>query len=616
MTETDFPSGLHESYAYDASGNLLSKTDRDGHTITYAYDGLNRLLTKSYPDSTAVNYSYDAGSRLTQVADASGTYGFTYDNLGRTVGMATAYSFLAGQTFTNVYAYDAGGRKTGYTYPDGKQLTYAYDTLNELTSETDANAGTLGFSYDALGRRTQLTRPNNVNSTYAYDAVSELLSVVHKKSSTIWDQAGYTYDPDGNRVGRTGMGNLVYTYDNANQLLEAASTTGYMIEQYAYDAVGNSTTRATSGGNFYPELFNSSNELTEQDLSWGPSLTYTYDANGNRMSVAGMSNFTYTWDFENRLTQATPSSGTAAAYKYDPFGRRIQKTGSAGTTIYLYDGANISEELGATGLEMTRYVFGPSVDEPLALVRGGVPDFYEADGLGSITSLTDMTTSHTVQTYNQLAFGQSPSASTSLSQPFRFTGREYDSDTGLYYYRARYYDPGVGRFLSEDPIGLEGGINAYAYVGNSPTNFSDPAGLLPVINPLDLWTWSPEAEAAFQTYVAAIEAGGVAVGSGFLRGVGGVAAIVFTPTSTAGPDTDELFPPKSSTKKQLDNSARRECKKIDNDDHCEEMYKEDTALCNLHGSRACHQQAAERYAACLAGKPIPPFPWRMLFRVK
>jgi RHS repeat-associated protein len=114
----------------------------------------------------------------------------------------------------------------------------------------------------------------------------------------------------------------------------------------------------------------------------------------------------------------------------------------------------------------------------LAMSRDGALAFYHADGLGSITSLTDATGS-AVAAYTRDAFGSSLQTAGSITNPFRYTGREWDAETGLYYYRARYYDPQIGRFISEDPIGLNGGLDLYAYVGNSPTNFDDPSGLYP-----------------------------------------------------------------------------------------------------------------------------------------
>ena len=215
--------------------------------------------------------------------------------------------------------------------------------------------------------------------------------------------------------------------------------------------------------------YNSSNEITVAG-----SATYTYDNNGNTLTKTDATGTTtYTWDFENRLTSVHPPNQTTVTFKYDPFGRRIQKGGS----VYVYDAANLIEEADAGGRLAARYVFGSGIDEPLATYRGATWEYYQADGLGSITSLT--TTAGTLSdSFTYDSFGNVTSSTGTFSQPFRYTGREWDAETGLYYYRARYYDPSIGRFISEDPIQFDSGQNNfYEYVGNSPIKNFDPTGL-------------------------------------------------------------------------------------------------------------------------------------------
>jgi RHS repeat-associated protein len=464
VTQAAFPSSLAESYSYDAVGNLLSKTDRKGQTIQYVYDALYRLTQKTYPDSTSVEYVYDLAGKVQQVSDPSGVYGFAYDNMGRLIGTATQYAFLAGQTYTNAYTYDAASNRTSLTAPDGSTNTYSYDTLNRLSGLANSWAGTFGFGYDALSRRTSLTRPNGVNTSYSYDSLSHLLSVLHQAGNTTLDGASYTYDLAGNQ---TSKGNYLngltsnYSYDPLSQLLQV---TGGTTESYSYDAVGN---RLSSAG-VSSYSYNASNELTSNS-----SGNYSYDTNGNTLTDA--SGKSYTWDFENRLVSATiPGTGTVT-FKYDPFGRRIQKSSPLGGVNYLYDGDSGIQEIDTGGNVVARYSQGSGIDRPLAELRSGAASYYEADALGSVTSLTNAQGA-VVNTYSYDSFGKLTASAGSITNPFEYTGREYDPETNLRFYRARYYDNGSGRFLSEDPIGFSGGTNFYSYTRNRPTRFGDPSG--------------------------------------------------------------------------------------------------------------------------------------------
>jgi RHS repeat-associated protein len=207
-----------------------------------------------------------------------------------------------------------------------------------------------------------------------------------------------------------------------------------------------------------------------------PSPTVAYDANGNTLSDP--SGKSYTWDFENRLTQAVVpgTNGGTTTFKYDPFGRRIQKSGPLGTTNYLYDGANALEEVDNNANALARYTQGSYVDEPLSELRSGVVSYYEQDGVNSVSSLSNPAGA-LANTYSYDSFGKLTASTGTLTNPFQYTSRELDSETGIYSYRARYYDPGTGRFGSEDPIGFGGGINFYGYARDNPVLFNDPFGL-------------------------------------------------------------------------------------------------------------------------------------------
>jgi RHS repeat-associated protein len=264
----------------------------------------------------------------------------------------------------------------------------------------------------------------------------------------------------------------LWCYDAIYELTGVTQGTN-TTESYAYDAVGNRlTSLAGSHSN------NSSNEMTAS-----PTASHTYDYNGNTLtSVTGSNTTTYAWDFENRLSSVTlPGSGGTVSFKYDPFGRRIYKSSSAGTSIYAYDGDNLIEEVNSSGTVIARYTQTQKIDEPLAMLRSGATSYYEADGLGSVTSLSN-TAGALAQTYTFDSFGKLTNSSGSLTNPFQDTAREFDTETSLYFYRHRYYDQTIGRFLSEDLLrfdGLELNPNLYWYVRNNSTNVIDPLGLWP-----------------------------------------------------------------------------------------------------------------------------------------
>ncbi len=310
-----------------------------------------------------------------------------------------------------------------------------------------------------------------MNTAYNYDSVSRLLSVLHQTGTTTLDGATYTYDNASNRTSKGNSLNGIteqYTYDPLYQLTQVTQGTT-TTESYSYDVVGN---RLSSLG-MSTYSYNASNQLTST-----PAATFTYDSNGNTLTKTDSTGArTYTWDFENRLTSVVlPGTGGTVTFKYDPFGRRIQKGSSNGTTNYLYDGTNSVEEVDQSGSVLARYAQGAGIDEPLADLRSGSAAYYEQDGLNSVTSLSN-STGALANTYTYNAFGNLTASTGTTANPLQYTGRDYDQETGLRYYRARYYDPTVGRFISEDPIGFDGGMNFYSYVANNPIGFVDPSGL-------------------------------------------------------------------------------------------------------------------------------------------
>ncbi len=305
-----------------------------------------------------------------------------------------------------------------------------YLQLGEEPINISINAADLSLS---LKIPVTINTPKYITKTYSYDSLSRLTGVM----KGVLDDEAYSYDGVGNRL--TDIANNSYAYNNGNELL------GY-------------------------------------GAGVGQGFSLAYDANGNMVSKTDSSGITsYVYDSENRLvqinTQPVTGNSQLVTYKYDPFGRRIEKNVNGVITRYVYDREDILFELDGSGNIITEYLHGPGIDEPIAMIRNNQTYYYHADGLGSIVAITNATGA-VVQRYEYDSFGQITYVlDPNFKQPYTYTGREYDEESGLYYYRARYYDPKIGRFITQDPIGFSGGINFFSYVENNPVNFVDPLGL-------------------------------------------------------------------------------------------------------------------------------------------
>ncbi len=196
----------------------------------------------------------------------------------------------------------------------------------------------------------------------------------------------------------------------------------------------------------------------------------------SKVKKAGGETTTYNYNSEDQLIGIVTPTQTIS-YKYDALGRRIEKNVSGTITRYIYDGEDIIQEYDGNNALLTTYTHGPGIDEPILVEKNGQKYYYIQDGLGSITALVDQN-GNIAQTYRYDSFGNIINSSGTITQPFTYTGREYDSETGLYYYRARYMDPKAGGFLQEDPIW---DTNAYAYCYNNPLNLVDPNGDIPLV---------------------------------------------------------------------------------------------------------------------------------------
>ncbi len=549
-TRTD-PLSRDESFEYDLHGNLVKWTDRKGQVATYQYDALDRQTfvgfeTTGAPPTYAstVTTTYDAGDRATEIVDSvAGTIERTYDLLDRLTEEVTPEGTVS-------YAYDDAGRRESMTVAGQTAVSYTYDNADRLTGVTRGTAS-VTIAYDNADRRTSLTLPNGIVVEYAYDDDSRLTGLTYTQGMSTLGTLTYGYDGNGQRTSvggsyaRTGLPAALAsaTYDDANQI-------------------------ATFGGS-----------------------SFSYDDNGNLTSDGVRS---YTWNARNELASLTgPVNGSFA---YDAFGRRRSKTIGGTTTQFVYDGLNPVQELSG-GSPTANLLTGLGIDEYFTRTdAAGVRNFL-TDALGSTVALADG--SGTIQTeYSYEPFGNTTTTGGSTSNALAFTGREVDG-TGLMFNRARYRDPITGRFASEDPIGCQGGINLYAYVGNQPTDLVDPSGTQalpmpappPAPGPLVVPPWVHLV--VFDVWILEHdwhEFQRLCLASGWEW---------CSPSASSSPSSQNP-----------NRAPKTRGRKDDDDDDCWEMYEADVAVCRALASRSCYEQAAKRYAACRAGRPIPPFPYR------
>lgn len=463
-------------YTVDAAGNIRTVRDARDIIVTRTYDVLNRLTGIDYPIDTDVELTYDNGSncssgagKLCRVVDGSGTTQFGYDAFGNTTLQMKTES---GVTYTTRYTFDAANRVVTIVYPDNRTVTYARDALGRVTgvgATVNGASQTIvsNRGYRADGSLFGQTYGNSLAEIFQYNLKGELLN----QSIGSADTRVYGYDLNGNLTSLQSVPKTAnYEYNVLDQLTHDQITVPTASTQnLTYDGSGNRRTKGTAN--------------------------YTYAVNTNRLTSIGNTNVTtdaaggisangnnaYSFDNAGHLITVRIGGTLRGTYSYNFLNQRTQKIAGTTTTIYHYDiFGNLILETSAAGETRVAYVYVDDV--PIAHIsRPGTTDtlrYVHTDHQGT-PRLATSPARVVVWRWEGRAFGETgQTGSTQIN--LRFSGQYFDSESSLFYNHHRYYDPRIGRYITSDPIGLGGGLNTYAYVGNNPLTFIDPLGLMEI----------------------------------------------------------------------------------------------------------------------------------------
>lgn len=482
VTSVTDPLGNTTTFTYDSRNFLASATDANGQTTSYTVDALGRVTTVHLPDNT-IRRTFDPTGNILSVEDDDSRVDLTYDAVGRVL-TESVVGVGVQPPVTLTHQRDALGRRTGMTDSLGGGSSFGFDARH-MTSITTPTGETISLDYDPAGRFQQIALPNGISTDMAYDAAGRLSTLSYNDAGGTLLNLGYTYDVVGNLLSiAEGTRVRSFSYDGLERLVTGG--TAGLPEFYDYDAVGNRVASFLSASH----LHDAANRLLEDD-----AFTYGYDANGNlvrRQDKATGDVTVYVYDAQNQLVGIQRPDGSTVSYRYDGIGRRIEKDVAGVVTRYVYDGDDLLLELDGADNLLARYTHGPGADRPVAMERGGAEYYYLADHQGSIRFVLD-DAGNAVNSYEYDSFGRRLVETEGIENPFQFTGREFDPESGLYYYRARYYDPVAGRFVSQDPARFDSGSSHfYSYLENDPLNARDPSGMFSFWDALDVasFLWS------------------------------------------------------------------------------------------------------------------------------
>jgi len=526
------PNSKVTSFEYNLKGQLIRKTDPLGQVYQMEYDGNGNLVSEKDPANQLKQYFYNEVNKVTQVVTADDQIQYQYNIKNEVVQIANRTAVIQYQrdakqriVYENVSSdllnYPLHEMYFNYNKLDQlvslqsnfQNISYEYSpSTDQLISMGSSTTGSYSFGYDDARRLAQVSRPGSVTN-YIFDTGSSLSKISHQKGGAEISFHEYSYDLRNYITQkRSPAASLSYSYDSNGQLVAANKSENPVDnESFSYDALGN---RLTYNGT--TSTFDSTGQRIQDD----GKFTYVYDLNGNITYKSNKQNgISYTFEYSalNQLKKSTITSAPLGGdvlkvieFKYDPAGRRIarqltdyENPQKSKTQKYYYGGDNIIAELDADNNLTASYTHSPlRPDDVLGakftsfavsngLVQNAGQYYYLKDHLNTVNEITNVS-GDIIQKMDYSAYGVLRSVKDAsgagvefknapVRSSFTYTGREYESELGMYYYRARYYDPSTGRFLQQDPdpgklANPSTFLSKYVYAANNPVMFNDPTG--------------------------------------------------------------------------------------------------------------------------------------------